>query len=80
MADAVQVEPVSTVKFPANREINRISRNLFVKCDFESRLAKQIQWFAAKFPTQQNREFLAKNKEFARENREFEDVIVDRDP
>jgi hypothetical protein len=79
VADAVQVEPVSTVKFPANREINRISRNLSVKCDFE-RLAKQIQWLAAKFPTQQNREFFAKNKEFARENREFEDVIVDRDP
>jgi hypothetical protein len=32
---------------------------------------EQIQRLAAKFPTQQNREFLRRNREFVLENREF---------
>jgi hypothetical protein len=39
----------------------------------------QIQRLAAKFPTQQNREFLQRNREFVRENREFEPGVVQSD-
>src|SRR5262245_41224946 len=40
---------------------------------------QQIQRLAAKFPTQQDREFLRRNREFAHENREFERALEQSD-
>src|SRR5262245_1059791 len=46
--------------------------NKFACCaGFCTLTREQIQRLAAKFPTQQNREFLQKNREFVRANREF---------
>ena len=66
VADAVAVEPVSQVEFPANREINREF------CQFcpDSQPAllgsrndsAGLEW---KFPTHSNREYFLRNKEFA---------------
>jgi hypothetical protein len=72
VVDAVLVEPVSTPKFPANREINREFRQIRLLAQFCTLTREQIQRLAAKFPTQPNRGFLQKNREFVQENREFE--------
>ena len=48
-------------------------------CYFEQRHASKIQGLAAKFPNQQNREFLRRNREFVQENREFERAIEQSD-
>jgi hypothetical protein len=74
VADAVQVEPVSTPEFPANREINREFRRIrllgaILKADMP---ANSDACGKIPYSTQQNREFLRGNREFVRENREFE--------
>jgi hypothetical protein len=52
VADALQIEPVSNLKFPANREINReFCRFRGPLARFSRPIAKRIQWLAAKFPT-----------------------------
>ena len=57
LAEGVGFEPVSTSEFPANREINREFRGIPSACvKFERRHASKFMGFAAKFPTQQNRE------------------------
>jgi len=44
VAHAVQVEPVSTSEFPANREINREFRRIrLLDCDLESRHASKFK-------------------------------------
>jgi hypothetical protein len=72
VVDAVTYEPVSTPKFPANREINREFRQFAWWAQICTLTREQIQRLAAKFPTQPNREFLQKNREFVQENREIE--------
>jgi hypothetical protein len=79
VAHAFHVEPVSTREFPANREINREFRRIRLLSTILKANAEQIQRLAAKFPTQQNREFLRRNREFAGENREFERAIEQSD-
>ena len=80
MADAVAFEPVSTLKFPANREINREFRQFAWWAQICTLTREQIQRLAVKFPTQPNREFLQKNREFVRANREFEPLYAERFP
>ena len=75
MADAVTYEPVSTAKFPANREINREFCRIRLLCAILKPTCEQNHGLAAKFPTQRNREFLQRNREFARENRDSERAI-----
>jgi hypothetical protein len=66
LADAQSISnPSPLTEFPANREINR-----------ELRRNHPLAAIRAKFPTQQNREFLRRNREFAQENREFEPTMV----
>jgi hypothetical protein len=45
--------PVSTPKFPSNREINRESRRIRPLCEIFKSDCEQIQTLAARFPTQQ---------------------------
>jgi hypothetical protein len=62
-ADAVAVEPVSTAKFPANREKNREFFNFRRSYRTEDRIRPMISGFLAKFPTHQSRELLEQNRE-----------------
>jgi hypothetical protein len=80
VADAVPVEPVSTVKFPANREINREFcqiRLLGAILPADTR-ANSKAW--SEIPYSADREFLQKNREFVRANREFEPLCAERFP
>ena len=54
-------------------------RNLTFCSDFLLQNDELIQWFAAKFPMQKNRELFRPSREFQRENREFEPGIVQID-
>jgi hypothetical protein len=58
VADAVQVEPVSTAKFPANREKNREFYRTAVSVASETvNNGVVLQGFRNEFPTQQNRDY-----------------------
>ena len=52
-------------QFPANREINREFCKSGLARRFSRADSQLIQWFAAKFPMQRNREFFEHNREFS---------------
>jgi hypothetical protein len=79
VADAVQVEPVSTLNSLLTGKLTGNFVKIASLVRFCTLTRQQIQRFAAKFPTQQNREFLRRNREFARESREFERAIEQSD-
>src|ERR1700674_370622 len=57
VADAVYIEPVSSVKFPANREISRENRKIRHEAPTRSAHLTQQPWaFLAIFPEKINRE------------------------
>jgi len=56
VVDALRIEPVSSSKFPGKLTGNFIDSDPPTR--FSRPIGKQIQWLAAKFPTQRNREFL----------------------
>jgi hypothetical protein len=58
VADAVVGEPVSTPKFPANREKNRDLFNSGAISGSDAPVSPMFWGLRAKFPTQQSREFL----------------------
>jgi hypothetical protein len=67
--DAVQIGPVSRPEFPANREINREFCGFWPSAAIFASDQVANSMLAAKFPTQQNREFFAgigPNREFNR--------------
>ena len=66
VADAVVVEPLSTAKFPANREKNREFCQIRPLSAILKLTREQIQRLAAKFPTQQNRELFGRTGNFDR--------------
>ena len=65
------VEPVSTAKFPANREKNRDYFKSGAVSRFQALLVQSFLDVRAKFPTHRSREFLGKNREFLETIREF---------
>src|SRR5476649_819930 len=64
VADAVAVEPVSTPKFLANREINMDFCQIRTLCDLLKANTRAIQRLSAKFPVRQNRELFRWSREF----------------
>jgi hypothetical protein len=56
--DVVLIEPVSMIKFPANRAINREARRFWPFSDLDPKSLAKYQALVAKFPCAQNREFL----------------------
>ncbi len=66
VADAVQVEPVSTLNSLLTGKLTGNFVKIASLMRFCTLTREQIQRFAAKFPTQQNREFLRRNREFER--------------
>src|ERR1700738_3265663 len=77
--DAARIEPVSTSKFPANREKNREFRGKKgLPRRFSRPIGPRIQWLTTKFPTQRSREFFGVNREFFTKNREFSHQMAQR--
>jgi hypothetical protein len=72
VVDAVTYEPVSTPETLLTGKLTGNFAKFACWAQFCTLTREQIQRLAAKFPTQQNREFLQKNREFVRANREFE--------
>jgi hypothetical protein len=66
VADAVDLEPVSSIQFPAKGKLTGNFAKFLRAARFWTPTREQIQRLAAKFPTQQNREFLRRNREFVR--------------
>jgi hypothetical protein len=62
VADAVQVEPVSTPKFPANREINREFFNFGSDCGSEVAIRPMIQRAWGEIPYSTERGIFAKEQ------------------
>src|SRR5262245_47742686 len=80
VADAVQVEPVSTLNSLLTGKLTGNFVKIASLMRFCTLTRQQIQRLAAKFPTQQNREFLRRNREFESKNRElFEPPVVQTD-
>jgi hypothetical protein len=71
VADAVAVEPVSTPKFPANREINREFHQIGPLCKILKADTRADSKASSEIPYQQNRELFWRNREFLFRNREF---------
>jgi hypothetical protein len=58
VADAVEIEPVSSAGFPANREKNREKSEKRAKPEFFGKgIASEYRYLWGKFPTRTNREF-----------------------
>ena len=79
VVNAVIVEPVSTPKFLANRDINREFRQIRSLCEILKASKPDFKGFQPNSLRQTNREFLRRNREFVDENREFEPQIVQSD-
>jgi hypothetical protein len=58
VADAVAIEPVSASEIPCEQgNLQGISQNEAIAAAFRGAIDEEIQSLAAKFPTQQSREF-----------------------
>ena len=55
--DAVQIGPVSVSKFPVTGKLTGNFSESGLLCHSRCPVGGQIQWLAAKFPTQPSREF-----------------------
>src|SRR5262249_16695995 len=64
VADAVPIEPVSTLNSLLTGKLTGNFVKIASLMRFCTLTRQQIQRLAAKFPTQQNREFLRRNREF----------------
>jgi hypothetical protein len=71
VADAVDLEPVSSAQFPANREINREFRRIRPLSAILKADTRANSEASSEFPTRRNREFLRKAGNLCRVNREF---------
>jgi hypothetical protein len=72
VVDAVRIEPVSTAKFPANRENNReFLRILVFGCDFDTQSARQFNGFQLNSLCNRTGNFQTRIREIFSRNREF---------